>query len=757
MATPISASFSPDAVSEVIALTGGDPQRMAQLGVSRPEFKPAVAVLHLIKKQGGAPPMPTKSIADQAMNPPPPQNPGATGLGAINVPKGPPMGQMPGQPPGQPPMQMAAAAPPMPQMAGGGLLALDNSAFDEQSFSGGGIVAFAGGGDSKAERRKALMRIIRTAETSDQRMAARMELNAMDGMDPGRTPGRGLADALEYTRDDLPFRQPVSADASIYSPDGARAPLNVGDEPINAGPRARVPQNADASIYSPGGGTAGNKEPLITGSSLASMFEPPTRTAEQAAAAKAMYESRKEKPIPAPAWYGAAKKSPLSQEQQMNVLKDMKYHPMVGLEDVDPEGKQSGLSAFIEAGGKNYGSLLANAGIATTKGVGYAANAAGNAGAGAYDFAFTPRGKRPSSNYKPNLGSVNMGGYDPNRSSPDAQLNALLGKPAPDAGIGALLASQSARADTARGSGGARGGSGGTRTGGGPTRNNPLQQNNVVAAEVPELTNAQNQEAYKLASKLPAPPGTSAEDRDARRQEDLWSMLAQIGFGTAAGTSQFGLENLGKGASAAMPAMQEAMKNRRADDREDRKLEFESLLSQRKERGEGFDSSMREFGRLDDKRQALTIAKLADATNNRQIASSAANARLMANKQTDQGQLLEMMQSGDPKQVAAATEYQKNRNMLGDRSRIQVASIRENVVAKVDADFSKRITAAQRMYTAEPSEANKLTVQKLVKDRQDRINNNLRTVLANLPPEYLEAGDGATPAPNTLSLSDMKN
>jgi len=476
------------------------------------------------------------------------------------------------------------------------------------------------------------MRIIRTAETSDQRMAARMELNAMDGMDPGRTPGRGLADALEYTRDDLPFRQPVSADASIYSPDGARAPLNVGDEPINAGPRARVPQNADASIYSPGGGTAGNKEPLITGSSLASMFEPPTRTAEQAAAAKAMYESRKEKPIPAPAWYGAAKKSPLSQEQQMNVLKDMKYHPMVGLEDVDPEGKQSGLSAFIEAGGKNYGSLLANAGIATTKGVGYAANAAGNAGAGAYDFAFTPRGKRPSSNYKPNLGSVNMGGYDPNRSSPDAQLNALLGKPAPDAGIGALLASQSARADTARGSGGARGGSGGTRTGGGPTRNNPLQQNNAVAAEVPELTNAQNQEAYKLASKLPAPPGTSAEDRDARRQEDLWSMLAQIGFNTMAGTSQFGLENLGKGAAAAMPAMQEAIKSRRADDKEDLKQQYAFKLAEAGVSGKAFEYAMNRDDSAKDLK--LKIRKLdedvrhnkkAEDLQGQQIAATAAN------------------------------------------------------------------------------------------------------------------------------------
>jgi hypothetical protein len=251
--------------------------------------------------------------------------------------------------------------------------------------------------------------------------------------------------------------------------------------------------------------------------------------------------------------------------------------------------------------------------------------------------------------------------------------------------------------------------------------------------------------------------GTSAEDKASRKQEDLYSLLAQIGFGTAAGTSQFGLENLGKGAAGAMPAMQASIKERRADAKEERKMEFESLLAQRKERGDGFDASMREFGRLSDKKQALRIAEMNDATNNRQIASSAENARLMANKQTDQGQLLEMMQSGDPVQVAAAREYQKNRNMFGDKSRIQIAGIKENVITNVDRTFGKRISNAELAYKQDPSKANETALNNLNIARSKQINSDLKVILGSLPPEYLEAGDGATPAPKTMSLSDMKN
>jgi len=595
---------SPERVAETY---GGNKQKIAQavqMGVIDPTTGLMAGMfIDRMRSAQAQEQAPNQTVAQRVLGPQAPPAP-PPGLGA--TPQGMQMAGGPGPQMAAPP-QMIPPAPQGPvRMAVGGLttLPVPDDMYDEQSFAGGGIVAFADAGDVRTKRRKALMAVATDPDArSDQRMAARMELNAMEGMGAGAVPSRGLTDALKYTQDDLPSqRQPVSADASIYSPDGARAPQNVGEEPINVGPRARAPQSSGDSIYSPGGGgAAGNKEPLITGSSLASMFEPPARTAEQAAAAKAMYESRKEKPIPAPAWYGAAKKSPLSQEQQMNVLKDMKYHPMVGLEDVDPEGKQSGLSAFTEAGLKNYGSLLANAGIATTKGVGYAANAAGNMGAGAYDFAFTPRGKRPSSNYKPNLGSVNMGGYDPNRSSPEAQLNAILGKPAPDTGIGALLASQSARADTAP----TRIPGAGRRTGAGAATTRPTAST-PAAGTTPEMSDEEfrtkAQRDYEEAGKLPAPKGTTAEEKAARKSEDLWSALAQIGFGVAAGDSPYALTNIGKGAAAAMPGMQASLKERRADEKEDLRQQYAYQLAQAGVKGKAYEFSMTQFDKLKDNR-----------------------------------------------------------------------------------------------------------------------------------------------------------
>lgn len=617
MAQPDSKPFTLQNPTELALAFGNDKNRLLQAvyaglqGRGTPiDLTSAWVAGNLIDESKKAKPPIQTVLAKTFALPAPPAPP--AGLGA--TPQGMQMAGGPGPQMAAPP-QMIPPAPQGPvRMAVGGLttLPVPDDMYDEQSFAGGGIVAFAGGGDSKTERRKALMAVMTDPRSStEDRMAARVALNKLEGMGSGRTPGPGLADALKYTQDDLPSqRQPVSADASIYSPDGARAPQNVGEEPINVGPRARAPQSSGDSIYSPGGGGVDF--------SLASMFEPPARTAEQAAAAKAMYESRKEKPIPAPAWYGAAKKSPLSQEQQMNVLKDMKYNPMVGLEDVDPEGKQSNLSAFTEAGLKNYGSLLANAGIATTKGVGYAANAAGNMGAGAYDFAFTPRGKRPSSNYKSNLGSVNMGGYDPNRSSPEAQLNAILGKPAPDTGIGALLASQNARADTTRAPAprADRGVVGAPRA--------PAATTETAAPATKEETREELQARIKkMMGEVPAPKGTSAEEKAARKNEDLWSALAQIGFGAAAGDSPYALTNIGKGAAAAMPGMQASLKERRADEKEENARMYSYELAKYGVNKDATVAAMSEFRDLSKQKQDERLALMRDKTDR-------ANAQLQA-------------------------------------------------------------------------------------------------------------------------------
>jgi hypothetical protein len=64
-----------------------------------------------------------------------------------------------------------------------------------------------------------------------------------------------------------------------------------------------------------------------------------------------------------------------------------------------------------------------------------------------------------------------------------------------------------------------------------------------------------------------------------QKQEDLWSSLAQIGFGMAATKSPSFLQAFGESAGAALPGMQAALKERRAAERDATKqaLELENL------------------------------------------------------------------------------------------------------------------------------------------------------------------------------------
>jgi len=93
--------------------------------------------------------------------------------------------------------------------------------------------------------------------------------------------------------------------------------------------------------------------------------------------------------------------------------------------------------------------------------------------------------------------------------------------------------------------------------------------------------------------------------------------LAQMGFGMAAGNSQFALENIGKGAAAAMPAMQEAIKNRRADDREERKETFAAQLAARGVKGDMLKSAVTQFSDASRDKQAFALAKMQDLTSRR--------------------------------------------------------------------------------------------------------------------------------------------
>jgi hypothetical protein len=82
-------------------------------------------------------------------------------------------------------------------------------------------------------------------------------------------------------------------------------------------------------------------------------------------------------------------------------------------------------------------------------------------------------------------------------------------------------------------------------------------------------------EILKMMGPAPKFAGMSAEEKAAKKNDDLYSTLAQIGFGMAAGKSQNALSNIGEGAAAAMPGMQAALKERRADEKEERQAQFE--------------------------------------------------------------------------------------------------------------------------------------------------------------------------------------
>jgi hypothetical protein len=60
----------------------------------------------------------------------------------------------------------------------------------------------------------------------------------------------------------------------------------------------------------------------------------------------------------------------------------------------------------------------------------------------------------------------------------------------------------------------------------------------------------------------------TAQRLDDEKHQDLWSTVAQIGFGMAASSSPYALQAAGQAAAAAMPAMEKAMQARREEAKE---------------------------------------------------------------------------------------------------------------------------------------------------------------------------------------------
>jgi hypothetical protein len=124
------------------------------------------------------------------------------------------------------------------------------------------------------------------------------------------------------------------------------------------------------------------------------------------------------------------------------------------------------------------------------------------------------------------------------------------------------------------------------------------------------MTLEEIQKRIDEAGKLPDFQRTSAEELAARKNEDLWSTLAQIGFGMAAGESPNFLTNVGKATAAATPAMQEAIKERRKDTKEERNREFDYLAKKAGIKGDNFKSAYTIFSSMEDREQRLTLEQM---------------------------------------------------------------------------------------------------------------------------------------------------
>jgi len=643
--------FSIKAPEEVASAYGGNKQKIAQ-AIQMGALDPTSGLLAgmFIDRMRSAQAMeqaPQQSVAQQVFAPPAPPAPPA-GLGAI----GPQGGGMPAPPPSAPPAGLGAM-PPVGMAAGGmtelpdsyGLesLPIPDNMYNEESFAGGGIVAFADAGDVRTKRRKVLMaRATDPDATSDQRMAARMELNAMDGMGPGRTPGPGLADALAFTKEDLKNLTP-QAEPSIYSPSAGE--FKGGDLSVYA-PDA-PPRSAD-SIYSPSG----------TGSAKAPSMADLSRLLPRApqVAGDSIYSPE-----------GGGVRLPSRVPQNADAF--------TGTDGLTADYSREADYPRVAAG-PNKGKTLAEL---------TAAARAANEASGQVPFkglgrALLPFPERqaleakeraeaqarpvtPPSSSKSDLGRVNMDGYDPNRSSPEAQLNAILGKSAPAPGLPSLLASQEVPSPAPRAAGtatGRRGAPRATRTPAGATA--------PAAGTTPEMSDEdiaeKRMQDFLAAAKLPAPKGTTAEEKAARKNEDLWSALAQIGFGMAAGESPNFLTNVGKATAAAVPGMQESLKERRADTKEELKQQYAYELAQAGVKGDAYKLKLGQFDKLEDNRyRKETLAEQIRSNRRRedlqvqQIAATSA----AADKDTGGERIIKMMAAGmpggaTPQNVAKAAE-----------------------------------------------------------------------------------------------------
>jgi hypothetical protein len=183
-----------------------------------------------------------------------------------------------------------------------------------------------------------------------------------------------------------------------------------------------------------------------------------------------------------------------------------------------------------------------------------------------------------------------------------------------------------------------------------------------IAALKPTTVGTPEEEAAKIEKYIGEPPKMAlrtAEEKADQKNQDLWSALAQIGFGMAAGESPNALVNISKAASAAIPGIQEAIKQRRADDKEDLKQQLTYEMSKW---GMKKDAYLEAVKRIDD----MTKNELSKATTLAQIVSrekeSAADRVVQLRGQANNMAVAKLYANKDQQQIANLAAVIKRRN-----------------------------------------------------------------------------------------------
>lgn len=558
MNNPAAPFGSGPSISEIIDTYGGNKQKIAQaiqMGIVDPT-KGLLAGMQIDRVRGAASmeKAPPTTVAQQTFNPQPPAPP-PQGIGAP-----------PGAPPqGAPAPQMASAPPqgaPAPHMAGGGIvdLPLPDSMFNERSFAPGGIVAFGSGGDL-AEKKKQLYAIINNdAVPSETRRAARVQLNSLYNQGSSSVGLPDLSPITNATYDgprgmdlvnSLLPNSPQSSSGSIYNPtegDSASAgnfresmghmsdPFPSFSDRVSRDPNAsllRSPQNAGDSIYSPNGNG-------------------PDDTT----------------------WHG-----PLHPAKEW--LKNT-----IGLPD-SARAVRDNPSLHDPAPKSHWGGLGVDQ--ASEVGDSYLTDRAGNPYSPGMQDAFTPPPPAPRRPHDimypkkvpPPSGGVSLLTPDDIATTLSADPNAMYSG---TGGLGALAAKQNTPPRTRTGNspvGGSSGSSsrvssssrtpgGSPATSGVPSTGDSFQDYlKMVQGSHPKLED--DPDVKEFADSLK----NNKERLAASKKDDMWTALAQIGFGMAGSKSPYFLQAVGEAGSAAMPGIQKAAEARRAEERDDLKSRAE--------------------------------------------------------------------------------------------------------------------------------------------------------------------------------------